>query len=577
MMYLPARASVFVLILALAAPRLSFGEVKYIGLSAALEANARALMPLASADCNAARWRVDRLFRDSEKRLSNALEALGYYDIDVKKSIDWSQPGCWKAEFRVVVGDPVRLRDVSVRVNGAAMDDHDLLIKVSDRRLVTGEILNHGHYETFKKTLIASAQARGYFDADFERNSVTVDRSTKSADVDIVLNSGPRYRFGETIFTEDILRPELLQGYSDIRSGDPYDARAISSLYQALNGSGYFGSVLIRAEPLTDGTNTVPVNVSLTPGMRRVYAAGLGFATDFGLQGRLGYTNRRRNDKGHQFESRLFGSAVNSELTASYRWPRRNPRSDWFSVFGGFQHTDTDTSVSDKATLGVRWSKNISRFWLETRYLNITNEDFRVADQKDTSRLIIPGINWESTRGSEISRIRRGHRMSLDIRGSSDSLGSDTSFLQLKASTKWIIPIGESTRLLTRVDLGATAQDEITELPASVRFFAGGDNSVRGYGYETLGPVDIDGNVIGGSHLATASIELDRLVKEKWSVALFADSGSAFDDLKPKFSTGVGLGLRWYSPVGPIRLDVAHPLNDPDRSVRIHITLGPDL
>jgi translocation and assembly module TamA len=573
----PLTATSLALILAITAPSLSQGEVSFVGLDESLERNARALMPLASAECDAARWRIERLFRDSEKKLRAALEALGYYDVEIEKKLDWSRPACWKAEFRVAVGDPVRLRKVSVNIDGAAADDQELRSRISERQLVSGDILNHGHYEAFKKTLIASAQAHGYFDADFERSDVTVDQNAKTADVDILLNSGSRYLFGETIFTENILKRELLQGYSDIRPGDPYDAREVSRLYQALSGSGYFGSVLIRAEPVADGSKTVPVNVSLTPGMRRVYSVGIGFTTDFGVHGRLAYADRRRNDKGHQFESRLFSSSVNSELTASYRWPRRNPRSDWYNVFGGFQQINTDTSESDKITLGIRKSKNISANWLETRYVNVQNEDFRVADQRDTSRLIIPGINWESTRGSEISRITRGHRMSLDIRGSSDSLGSDTSFLQITASTKWIFPLGKSTRLLTRVDLGATAQDELNELPASVRFFAGGDNSVRGYGYETLGPVDIDGNVIGGSHLATASIEFDRRIKEKWSVALFADSGSAFDNVNPNFSTGVGLGLRWYSPLGPIRFDVAHPLDDPDRSIRIHITLGPDL
>lgn len=565
------------LVLALAAPGVSHSEVKFVGLQEPLEKNARALMPLASAGCDAARWRVERLFRDSEKHLRSALEALGYYDAEIRKSIDWSDTACWKAEFEVTLGEPVRLQAVSLIINGPADDDAEFRRQLSERQLLAGEVLNHGRYEAFKKSLIALAESRGYFDADFEESSVTVDPGSRTADVRLVLNSGERYRFGETTFTDGILKQQLLQGYSDVRAGDPYDAREVTRLYQALSGSGYFGSVLIRAEPVPGQSDGVPVDVSLTPGMRRVYTAGIGFATDFGVQGRLGYTDRRRNTKGHQFESRLFASSVNSEVTASYRWPRRNPRSDWYNVFGGYQHTDTDTSESDKTTLGIRKSKNISEYWLETRYVNVANEDFRVADQRDSSRLIIPGINWESTRSSEISRITHGHRMSLDIRGSSDSLGSDTNFLQIKASAKWIFPIGEASRLLARAEFGATAKDDITELPASVRFFAGGDNSVRGYGYKTLGPVDVDGNVIGGSHLVTASVEFDRLIRQKWSVAVFADTGSAFDDLKPKFSTGVGLGLRWYSPLGPIRLDLAHPLDEPDRSIRIHITLGPDL
>jgi translocation and assembly module TamA len=143
--------------------------------------------------------------------------------------------------------------------------------------------------------------------------------------------------------------------------------------------------------------------------------------------------------------------------------------------------------------------------------------------------------------------------------------------------TKWAFPLGEANRLLARADLGFTLKEDFEELPASVRYFAGGDNSVRGYGFETLGPTNEEGDVIGGSYLATFSVEFDRLISKKWSVAAFVDTGNAFDSLDFDFKTGVGLGLRWYSPLGPIRLDVAHPLDDPDRDYRLHITLGPDL
>jgi len=110
-----------------------------------------------------------------------------------------------------------------------------------------------------------------------------------------------------------------------------------------------------------------------------------------------------------------------------------------------------------------------------------------------------------------------------------------------------------------------------------VRFFAGGDNSVRGYDFETIGPVDADGNVTGGNNLAVFSLEYDRLISKSWSLAAFVDTGSAFNDFDVDFKTGAGVGIRWYSPLGPIRVDVAHPLGESDRSTRLHITLGPDL
>ena len=208
---------------------------------------------------------------------------------------------------------------------------------------------------------------------------------------------------------------------------------------------------------------------------------------------------------------------------------------------------------------------------------DFTYEDFEVGEQTDTSRLIIPGITWERTIGRDLRRTPEGHRISVDLRGAHDALGSDTTFLQGTVSTKWIWSPGLGTRFLARADIGATAKQSLAQLPASVRFFAGGDTSVRGYDFETIGPVDDNGDVTGGSHLVALSLEADWKIAGNWAVAAFVDSGSAFNESDPDFKTGVGLGVRWYSPLGPIRIDFAHPLDDADKDFRLHVTLGPDL
>ena len=167
--------------------------------------------------------------------------------------------------------------------------------------------------------------------------------------------------------------------------------------------------------------------------------------------------------------------------------------------------------------------------------------------------------------------------MSLDLRGAHEKLLSDTTYFQAVASAKWITPLGNATRLLARTDLGATVTQDFSALPATARFFTGGDTTVRGYGFETIGPVDEQGNVTGGKHLAVFSLEADWLIAGNWAVAAFIDSGSSFNDTDVDFKTGVGLGVHWYSPFGPVRLDVGHPLDNPDENYRLHITFGPDL
>ena len=551
--------------------------IAFSGLGENLEKNARALMTLASASCDAPEWRVERLFRDADEQLRNSLEALGYYRFVFDKQLSFENEDCWTASFEVTLDEPVRLRDVNVTINGEVLNDAGFVASGTEQRPVSEAILNHGDYERYKRSVLTRLTTRGYFDAKLIDSSVVVDQTLTHADINIHVESGPRFHFGDVTFSDGILKQKLLSGYVKFNKGDPYNAGQISELYESLNGSGYFGSVSITAQAVQGGGQFVPVVVSLTPAKRRVYTAGIGFATDTGAQGRLGYTNRRRNDSGHQFDARLFMSEVDSELTGTYRWPRGRPDKEWASLYGGFLRKRTDTSKSDKTTLGLRVARNRTEKWLETPYINFSSETFFVAEQNDTSRLTTPGITWEMTIGRELHRVPDGRRLSFDLYGAHEKLLSDTTFFQATVSSKWIKSLGESTRFLARADLGTTVTQNFGQLPATVRFFTGGDTTVRGYGFETIGPVDPDGNVTGGEHLIVLSLEADWLVANNWAVAVFADSGTSFVDSDPDFKTGVGIGLHWYSPVGPIRVDLAHPLDDPDQDYRLHITFGPDL
>ncbi|MEE4362141.1 MAG: BamA/TamA family outer membrane protein, partial [Pseudomonadales bacterium] len=151
---------------------------------------------------------------------------------------------------------------------------------------------------------------------------------------------------------------------------------------------------------------------------------------------------------------------------------------------------------------------------------------------------------------------------------------STASFLQGEVRAELALPLGKRSRALTRVELGGTLADALAGLPPSVRYFAGGDRSIRGYGLDDLGPLDDNGEVSGGRNLVVGSLELERLVYGNWSLATFVDSGGAFNDFTEPVSTGVGVGVRWHSPFGPVRIDLAVPLDDPSRSVRLHLGVG---
>ncbi len=551
-------------------------DVIFEGLDEPLERNARALVRLASTPCDRPRWRVERLFRNADQELRGALEALGYYTFTVEKSLSFDDPACWNATFNVELGPPVILDEVRLSFIGQVTDYPEIIESIRARRPETTVAFNHGAYETFKRTTLTELSNRGFLSSRLTRSAAVISEDLATAAVDIEANSGHRYRFGEISFTEGVLKAELLNSYRTFNAGEYYDSDAIAQLHQSLIASGYFSSVTVNAEPQDDSL-AVPVEVSLQPTRRHNLRAGVGLSTDTGPRLSAGYANRRLNTAGHRLATDLLLSEVDSEFTTTYRLPHVGQQLSWFEAYAGYQRRRTDTSESDKTTVGGRWIRQRTERWLETPYVDLTYEDSEVAGDRDSSTLLIPGITWEAVEGRGLGRIESGRRLSLDVRGSYDELLSEATFGQVTTLAKFLRPFADRYRLILRGELGATIGDDVRDLPATVRFFTGGDTSVRGYDFEAIGPLDEEGDVIGGSNLAVFSVEIERMVSENWAVAAFVDTGSAFNDSDVDFQTGVGVGVRFFSRIGPIRLDVAHPLDDDDSDVRFHLTLGSDL
>ena len=155
-------------------------------------------------------------------------------------------------------------------------------------------------------------------------------------------------------------------------------------------------------------------------------------------------------------------------------------------------------------------------------------------------------------------------------------MGAESNFVQFLGNGDLLIPLGAGFSLIPRTQLGATWQkDPLTDLPPSLRFYAGGDRSVRGYTYQSLGPKDSEGNVIGGKHLFVASLEVEYSITRNWSMAAFYDVGNAYNSLDElRLAQGAGLGVRYYTPAGPVRVDVARQINVDHPGFQLHISIG---
>jgi translocation and assembly module TamA len=552
----------------------AWADLRIRGVDGDVQAVLRAVVGIADLPCDAPRWWVERRHRQAPGEIRRAMELFGYYNAEVEAELGW-EASCWQASYTVAAGEPVRIERFDLSVEGDLAEQARLRAAVDGIRLGRNRIFTHQAYESAKDDLLEAAQALGYFDAGFTRHRVTIDAERNRADIELTLEGGERYRIGEVEIEQSVLNDALFRRYLRFSPGDPYDSDRLTLTYRHLLESDYFDRVFVAPEFDLREHGAVPVRITASASTRRTALVGAGYATDTGPRGRVDLRYRKVNDAGHRAEFRSVISAVAGELRAEYRLPYGDPTHEWLFVRGDVTYEETDTF--EDLQRGVTVGRTLRRFrtWAETNYLEFTVSYFEVGEQEGRSQLLLLGSSW--TRGTTIDAPRplRGYSLGLDVRGASKALLSDNDLIQATLRARQIVPLGNRFRLLGRAQLGWTWQKEFEDLPPRVRFFAGGDNSVRGYGYQELGP-EVDGDVVGGKRLVTASLELDALVRSSWSVALFADTGSAFNN-SPDFSTGVGIGVRWFSPLGPLRIDLAHPLDDPDRNVRLHISLGPDL
>ena len=551
-------------------------KVEVEGVRRELERNIRSVLSLEKLDKDElSEERIRRLHAGATEEIQEALQPFGYYRPLVRSELK-QEGDQWIARYEVDAGPALKVASVDLQVVGEGGDDPRFREIVSDFPVKRGEDLFHPDYEEGKQALIELAAEGGYLDAAFQANQVRVDLERYQADVILHYDTGPRYRFGEVRFNQDVLDPDLLTGYVTFKRGDPLDVNKVLELQNAISDSPYWSRVeVVTRQEQAQGLE-VPIDVDLVPAKTMRFSGGLGYGTDSGPRARGAWELRRLNRRGHRAEAEIQASQIKQSLQTSYFIPGPFPRTDVISFNLGYQREDTDTSLSETGLIGAQRTQSRGG-WREALSLTYQREDFEVGLDEGVSNLLVPGASWERVKADDRIYATNGYRLRLGIQGAEGSLLSDSSFLQGNVQAKAIRTLGERNRIIGRAEVGYTQTDEFRELPPRFRFFAGGDQSVRGFAYQALGREDEAGNVIGGESLMVASLEYEIRFLEKWGAAVFYDTGSASESFGGVLARGAGLGVRWRSPIGPIRADVAWGLSEDDRPIRFHLNIGPDL
>ncbi len=568
--------SLFLAVLPAYADRVS---VAIEGLAGADLDNARAFAHINAAATDKEKLsalQIRRLHKSASDEIRAALRPFGYYAARVEAKLEQVADGQWRATYRVDAGQPVRVRRLALALDGDGRDEPRLTTRLKQFPLTVGDRLQQGLYDSFKDDLLTEADALGYLDAQYTRHEIAIHPEQRAADIELTLDTGPHYRFGAVHFDEVDLKRHLLKRYVPFAPGDPYSNEKLLALAGALQDSGYFQNVEVVPMKADAENLRVPVTVRLVERKRNRYTVGAGYGTDTGPRIKLGWENRRINRAGHHVTANLQASSLLQSLSTSYQIPIRNPHTDRYELNAGVVNQSTDTSKSLLRQIGT--ARVVGRGeWRETLGISYQREDFKIAEIESSVLLLTSG-NWTRTRADHALRPRNGLRLSFTLRGAFAALLSDTNLVQGETLAKWVHSFDDRTRLLARGTLGATWASSFDAVPASLRYFAGGDQSLRGYGYEDIGPTNDAGEVVGGHNLLLGSLELERTLWGKWGAAVFYDAGNAFDDFEVKPKQSAGFGVRWNSPVGPIRLDIAFPVHDSSKDLfRLHFTMGPDL
>lgn len=597
--------------LGMAAPAVWALSATLEGVEGEVEGNIRAYLQNLEGD----EYTESRLVGEIRQRTQEAMRVYGYYEPDI--SIDLPAEG--NPHLTIEPGPQVTIETLDINILGDAAQDEPFNEALAGFPLKVGDTLRHAPWDRLRGEFSGLAIERGYFDWGFTERRMEVRPYLQSARLYMDFDSGPRYRFGKTMITGSHIQPERLQQMRTYQVNEPYLAESLARFNQRLAETGWFSSVSVKprletAQELTlappgggdpwwvsatesqperpritsaalasalstqqSDDTALPIDVSVEPANRHQFETGIGFATDVGARLRFGWDQPWINRYGHSLDHDLYLSAPEQRFTGVYDVPLEDPLRDSYRLQYGVRNVDDSDTDSLEGTVEIARRWEFDNDWVQSLYFRTTYEDFNQGGEADQVWLFYPGIQWSRTRTRPQRFPLWGDRQQFSVEYSDPVWGSDAQFLRLTGDTEWIRTYGDDNRFLARVSVGAIETQNFDKIPPSLRFFVGGDRSVRGYSYEGLSPRNDEGKLRGGQQKLTSSLEYQRRVTGAWWGAAFIDAGDAFDNWGPAdLKKSAGLGVRWVSPVGPIRLDVAHPFDDADDNWRLHFSIGPE-
>jgi translocation and assembly module TamA len=578
------------------------------------------------------RRRREELRLNSVDNARLALRPFGHYHPVINSRFTEQAERSWLLELSIDPGPPVLISEVEVDVRGPGAVVPELQKWKSEWPLLEGDTLVQPKWDEQKQRILEIAADEGYLLASFSSHSMEVDLEKNQARLGLILETGEQAVMGQVTFTQDIVYPHVLENLPRFEAGDPYNAWIMERFRIDVWRTGYYRNIeIIEERRLEESPPRVNLNVSLKPRNRNTYQGTIGVGSDTGPRIQFSWNRHLISPNGDSFSLGTGWQEHNNEffVRGGYRFPRNVDTRQFWVADALLKRENEDINVTEEAgdeQVYMLGNADISDYSLrlgrmkvrdrrqgflqlfETMYVEYLNEtiDARInpIELQDsiappeenidlnplarTSNSLSFGIEYDMpyVRGQGFETTGMHHRAWAFT--SNESWGSDIDFSQIYFSSRWNIKKGNRWKFLLRGEVGYTdarVEDavveieetlvslSVTELPNIYRFKAGGSSSVRGYAFERLST-----NNIGSNNVFTASAEVEMRILQNWSVAAFLDVGNAFNDWDHMdLKKGIGMGIRWYTIAGAVRVDFAQALDLPDKPWRIHFTIGTSL
>lgn len=517
------------------------------------------------------------------ERLVEVLRAEGYYAGEVAAKVDETRRPA-QVTLAVAAGPRFTLTAFNVRIDHAAEQPTPEPVPIADLGIAIGQPARAEAVVTAQAALLRALAEQGYPLADVRDRQVVVDHADQSMRVEVVVAAGPLCAFGPVSVTGlERLDPDWVRNRLPWQAGDRFSVGAMETLRRRLVESRLFSSVKLATAETVGPGGRLPITIDLREADHRSIGAGVSWATSEGAGARAWWEHRNLLGGAERLRAEATASQIRNALDLSARIPDLGLADQ--DGIAGFtaeeQRTDAYVTRTVGGSVGLEWL--LSPEWRASASGAVERTFEERADRRRNYTLVSFPLEARQDSTDDLLDPTRGNRLRVQVRPFVEALGGTVGFTRFEIGDSTYLEVLNSPRVVLAGwgRLGTITGAGLDDVPSDKRFFVGGGGSVRAFGYQRAGPLDAAGDPLGGLSALAFGGEVRVRITEDIGLVPFVEAGNAYESRLPRPGDGLrwggGLGIRYFTPIGPVRADIAIPFNsrdDIDDAYQVYLSLG---